>query len=123
MIKLAKEGYEFIIITNQAGIARKKILKKDLTMIHNHLSKELKALGVKIRDIYVCPHNWHDNCFCRKPQPGLLLRASKEHSFRLDKTLFIGDKQSDIEATRAGARGLLFDKDKDNLYQLISSNL
>ena len=51
MIKLAKEGYEFIIITNQAGIARKKILKKDLTMIHNHLSKELKALGVKIRDI------------------------------------------------------------------------
>lgn len=124
LIKLAKDGYEFIIITNQAGIARKKILKKDLQEIHDYIFNQLKDVGVNIIDTYVCPHNWHDNCFCRKPEPGLLLQASKEHFFRLDKTIFVGDKKSDIEAAkRAGSKGLLFDKNNDDLYELISSNI
>jgi len=124
LVKLAKNGYEFIIITNQAGIARKKILRKDLQEIHDYISNQLKDLGVNIIGVYVCPHNWHDKCFCRKPEPGLLLQASKENFFRLDKTFFVGDKPSDIEAAkRAGSKGLLFNKNNDDLYELISSNI
>jgi histidinol-phosphate phosphatase family protein len=98
MKKLAQQGYSFIVITNQAGIARNMVSEKELTRMHQLMISELKSEGVIVLDIYVCPHHWDDNCVCRKPQAGLFYRIAKEHLLRMDKTLYIGDDVRDCEA-------------------------
>jgi histidinol-phosphate phosphatase family protein len=103
MKQLAKEGFQFIVISNQAGIARGMIDPIELERIHINMCKELKKDGVEILDIYVCPHHWGEGCSCRKPNPGMLYQASKEYLFRLDETLFIGDDPRDCQtAEKAG---------------------
>jgi D-glycero-D-manno-heptose 1,7-bisphosphate phosphatase len=69
----------------------------------------------------MCPHHWDDGCECRKPKPGMLLAASKDFLFRLDKACFIGDDLRDIEcAEAAGAFGILFKGDfNDDIRSLI----
>lgn len=96
--QLAEEGFEFIVISNQAGISRGMIQKEELDRIHSKMKAEFEKDGVNILDIYVCPHHWDEKCACRKPNPGLLLQASREHFFRLDETLFIGDDIRDCQA-------------------------
>ena len=97
--KLAREGFKFIVISNQAGVARGMIDPNELDRIHNFMKVGLKKDGIEILDIYVCPHHWDEGCFCRKPNPGMLFRASHEHLFRLDKTLFIGDDPRDCQTS------------------------
>ena len=100
---MANEGFKFIIISNQAGIARGIISFTELEKIHNNMKNELQNDDIEILDIYICPHHWDEGCFCRKPNPGMLFQASKEHLFRLDKTMFIGDDTRDCQtAERAG---------------------
>jgi histidinol-phosphate phosphatase family protein len=98
MKKLAQQGHSFIVITNQAGIARNMVSEKELTRMHQLMISELKVKGIKILDIYVCPHHWDDDCECRKPKAGLFYRIAKEYFLRMDKTLYIGDDVRDCEA-------------------------
>jgi len=103
MKELAQEGFQFIVITNQAGIARGVIDPVELERIHQNMREKLQKDCIQILDIYCCPHNWNEKCVCRKPNPGMLFQASKEHLFRLDKTMFIGDDPRDCQtAWRAG---------------------
>jgi histidinol-phosphate phosphatase family protein len=105
MKQLGKEGFQFIVISNQAGIARGMIDPNELERIHSNMRKELQEDGIRILDIYICPHHWDEKCFCRKPKPGMLFQASKKHLFRLDKTMFIGDDPRDYQASwNAGCR-------------------
>jgi len=96
--QLAEEGFEFIVISNQAGISRGMIQKEELDRIHSKMRAAFEKDGVNILEIYVCPHHWDEKCACRKPNPGLLLQASREHFFRLDETLFVGDDIRDCQA-------------------------
>ena len=98
MKELSQHGFSFIVITNQAGIARDMVSEKELARIHQMMISELKVKGVPILDIYVCPHHWDDDCECRKPKAGLFYRIAKEHLLRMDKTLYIGDDIRDCEA-------------------------
>ncbi len=98
---LTKSGYETYVITNQRGIARGLMSEHDLETIHNRMKEELKKNGAAIKAIYYCPHGDDDNCECRKPKPGMLLKAASEHDFDLTKATFIGDDQRDIEAGHA----------------------
>ena len=98
MKQLAQNGFSFIVITNQAGIARGMIAQNELIKIHNLMVSELKRKGISILDVYVCPHHWNDLCECRKPKAGLFFRIAKEHLLRMDKTLYIGDDVRDCEA-------------------------
>lgn len=119
--KLNNKGYQIFIITNQPGIARKIMTVKDLEVIHKKMQQELKRYGAKIDGIYYCPHGWNDNCNCRKPKPGLLYQASKEHFFDLTKTILIGDDERDIEAAKtAGCKSFLV-SDKKSLLQIVST--
>jgi len=95
---LAKEGFKFIVITNQAGIARQMINPNELAIIHQNMIDELLKDGIEVLDVYLCPHHWDENCNCRKPKPGMLYEASKDWLFRLDKTVFIGDDPRDSQA-------------------------
>ena len=108
MQNLAKKGFKFIVITNQAGIARNMLKSEELEKIHTNMKKILFGKGVEIIDIYFCPHHWEDKCYCRKPNPGMFHRASHDWKLRLDKTLFIGDDYRDCQASyNAGCKSVL----------------
>lgn len=107
MRRLAREGYSFVVISNQAGIERGMIAQAALDDIHTKMIAELRGEGVQIAGIYVCPHHWNRGCACRKPAPGMLFQASRDHLVRLDRSFFIGDDPRDCQAAyRAGARSI-----------------
>ncbi len=124
--KLSKKGFKFIIISNQAGIGRGETKLKNLKKIHVNMIKKFKLDGIKILKVYFCPHNWNDGCLCRKPKPGMLLKASKEFYFRLDKTFFIGDDPRDLSAANnANCNGILWQNNKKfpDIHDLVNKSL
>ena len=120
---LTQNGYDIYIITNQRGIARGMMSEHDLEVIHTRMKEELKKNGATIKQIYYCPHSDEDNCDCRKPKPGLLLRAANEHDFDLTKVVFIGDDQPDIEAGNAAGCKVIMVEPGNNLLDIVSSLL
>ncbi len=102
---LYRAGFKIFIVTNQRGVALGKIRLDDLEEIHHRMRATFGEAGVSITGIYFCPHAKDDNCFCRKPAPGMLLRAAEDHGLELGRCWVIGDSSSDIEAgLRAGCR-------------------
>lgn len=98
MKELAQLGFTFIVITNQAGVARGMVDPTDLDTIHTSMIKKFKQEGVTILKVYVCPDHWETQSFRRKPNPGMFFEASRDFNFRLDKTIYIGDDVRDCEA-------------------------
>ena len=92
-------GYGIAIATNQRGVARGVMSKQALDAIHDKLIALLQSHGISLLGIYCCTHE-RNTCTCRKPQPGLLLQASKEHDIDLSQSWMIGDNETDIEAGR-----------------------
>jgi D-glycero-D-manno-heptose 1,7-bisphosphate phosphatase len=102
---LKNAGYRVILISNQAGIARGKITWDQLHAVEDKLRREAEAAGGKIDAIYVCPHHWEEDCSCRKPKPGMLFQAQREHHLDLSRVWFLGDDERDVEAgSAAGCR-------------------
>ncbi len=98
---LSQHGYYAIVVTNQSGIARGYFSPRELEAVHSRLLKELNTHGADLRAIYYCPHHPEESCSCRKPRPGLLLRAASELNLKLRSCYTIGDREWDIEAGRA----------------------
>ena len=98
---LRELGYRVIVVTNQAGIARGALTEEDLLAIHARMQDEAAAAGGGIDAIYWCPHGWDEGCECRKPAPGLLFRAQREHDLDLSRTLVVGDDERDAQAAEA----------------------
>lgn len=97
-----------VVITNQSGIARDIFPESLVHQIHKRMITELAAGGAWIDAIYFCPHRKEDACDCRKPNPGLLERAAREHGLDLPASWVVGDRYADVEmAHRAGGRGIL----------------
>ena len=102
--QLADQGYKFIVITNQAGLARGMLELSAVDEIHENLVSILREEdGVDIIDIYMCPHHWDEGCKCRKPRPGMLYQAASDHLLRLDQTIYVGDDLRDRQAANAAA--------------------
>jgi D-glycero-D-manno-heptose 1,7-bisphosphate phosphatase len=95
---LNSSGIPAILITNQADIGRGLFDPHQLDQIHGLLTEQLAASGAHLDGIYYCPHRPEENCACRKPRPGLLFLAAKDHELDLAKSVMIGDKLSDIQA-------------------------
>lgn len=115
-VRLINEAeLKVIVITNQSGIARQLYDESTLATIHERLIDELSRDGARIDGVYYCPHHPHignalyrQHCECRKPSPGMLHQAAREHDIDLDRSYIVGDKASDMNlATNAGARGAL----------------
>ena len=114
-LQMIQETFYLIIITNQSGLARGYLTENDLTLIHGRLIQELSANKVFIDGIYYCPHlpfsqvpAYNKICECRKPEPGMLLRAASEWDIDLAKSYLIGDRISDMEAaSKVGVKGIL----------------
>jgi D-glycero-D-manno-heptose 1,7-bisphosphate phosphatase len=99
--KLTRADHRLVVCTNQAGIARGLISTAVIEEIHQRMVTEIARVGGHIEKIYYCPHSKDENCMCRKPQPGLLLRARDELALDLTDAVFIGDSITDIRAGMA----------------------
>lgn len=97
---LTQNGFNVIVITNQSLIGRKMISQKTLDTIFKKMTDGIKKTGGDITDIFFCPHSPQDNCSCRKPKPGLILKAQKKYGIDLDKSFMVGDSAKDIECAR-----------------------
>jgi D-glycero-D-manno-heptose 1,7-bisphosphate phosphatase len=106
--KINRAGLKAILITNQSGVGRGYFSEEFVRETHEYLQLLLSKEGARLDAVYVCTHHPDDRCSCRKPEPGLLMRAAGEHGVDLSRSFFIGDKLIDVEtAHRAGARGVL----------------
>ncbi len=120
-----QHNFRLIIITNQAGIARGYFTEAALQRMHDYLTDELATLGVHVDGIYHCPHHPDGvikglsiRCECRKPQPGMLLRAARELDVDLEQSWFVGDILDDVEAgNRAHCHTVLVDLGTESFPQ------
>ncbi|WP_428737610.1 D-glycero-beta-D-manno-heptose 1,7-bisphosphate 7-phosphatase [Sulfurimonas sp.] len=92
--------YLIIVITNQAGIARGKYTENDFDILTKWMLEKFKEKGIEISAVYHCPHHpdFSGECECRKPKPGMLLKAKYEFNIDMDSSILVGDKITDIEA-------------------------
>jgi histidinol-phosphate phosphatase family protein len=105
VLRLNAEGWLVLVVTNQRGIARGLMTARDVEAIHARAQRELGEIGAHVDAFFYCPHGDQDACACRKPQPGLILRATREWNVDLGASFLIGDDERDIEAARrAGVR-------------------
>jgi len=106
--RLNRTEYALVLVTNQSAVGRGIISLGRAMEINRRVIAEIEAQGGRIDASYVCPHRPDEGCNCRKPAPGMLLRAAKELELDLAHSYAIGDAVSDIEAAQAiGARGIL----------------
>jgi UDP-N-acetylmuramoyl-tripeptide--D-alanyl-D-alanine ligase len=107
---LTQKNYMLIVITNQAGIARGYFSEEILKIIHNKMIKILKKNSVELTDIYYCPHHpeFTGPCDCRKPKPGMILKAKLDYNINLSESYIVGDTLIDIETGEvAGCKTVL----------------
>jgi histidinol-phosphate phosphatase family protein len=103
--QLNRAGIRAIVITNQRCVAKGLLAESDLKKLHGKMSEHLAKAGAYIDAIYYCPHGLEADCDCRKPAPGMLLGAAREHNLDLSDSWMIGDSGSDIQAGKnAGCR-------------------
>lgn len=101
--RMRKAGFRLIVVSNQSGIARGWFEESDLLPVNREIQAQLAPHGVEIDAFYYCPHGPGDHCACRKPAPGMILRAAEEHGIDCRGSWMIGDILHDVEAgNRAG---------------------
>ena len=106
---LGRLGFNFVIASNQPGIATGQVTPEFLTELHWKMTDDLRSMGVNILAFYVCKHHWDDNCECRKPKPGLLNQIVSDFDLIASPTYFIGDEEKDMRAAEsAGIEGIKF---------------
>ena len=115
-IRLINEsGMKAVVVTNQSGVARGLFTERFVDEVHARLREMLRQEGASLDGFYFCPHHPREgrgeylrSCDCRKPSPGLLLRAADELALDPRMSYMVGDTLKDIEAaSRIGARGIL----------------
>jgi histidinol-phosphate phosphatase family protein len=124
---LKKLGAKVIVISNQPAVAKKQISFRELERMNDKIKRELSRGGADLDGEYYCLH--HPNalitkhkqvCDCRKPGPGLLLKAAREHDLDLGRSYFVGDSLVDVKAGRAaGVKTILVGTMTDLLNRVI----
>lgn len=137
--KINNSGYLAIVVTNQPVIARGEVTVEQLNEIHNKMETLLGNDGAYLDAIYYCPHHPDKGfegevkelkieCECRKPKPGMLLKAAKDFNIDLKKSWMIGDSKNDIQAGKnAGCKTALISKEnsfgedlkRDSFYEIV----
>ncbi len=109
-------GYRVIVVSNQPGAALGLFEERALQHVERRL-RELLDDG--LAGFYYCPHHPDAGCRCRKPNPGMLLRAAREHGVQLERSWMIGDILDDVEAgRRAGCRTCLIDNGNETEWKM-----
>jgi D-glycero-D-manno-heptose 1,7-bisphosphate phosphatase len=109
---LTENGYAGLVISNQACVGKGLLPSSELAAITRRFLLEVALSGGNIAEVYYCKHRVEDQCNCRKPQPGLLIRARVEYRYLPEETYFVGDSQSDMAAAdAAGCPSILIQRD------------
>ena len=135
-------GYLAIVVTNQPVIARGEISFYELQEIHNKMETLIGEKGAYLDAIYFCPHHPHKGyegeieelkieCQCRKPKPGMIIKAAEDYNIDLNSSWMIGDGQNDIEAGRAaGCKTVLIGNEQygqditvQSLHEFVVNNI
>jgi len=98
---LQEHGWRLVIVTNQDASGWKLVPERQLLRIHNRMLASLRKAGIRIAEIYYCPHHVLSDCACRKPRPGMLLAAARDLGVRPRMAWMVGDKPLDVETGRA----------------------
>lgn len=122
---LKKEGFVLIVISNQSGVAKGYFEEKDLEPVWNKISALVQEHQLKIDAFYYCPHEpngvvkrYAAECNCRKPLPGMILKAASEFDINLSQSWMIGDILNDVEAgNRAGCSTILIDNGNETEWK------
>ena len=106
--QLARAGFQMVVISNQSGIGRGLMTRRDVERVNQRFLKLLKTHGIRLEGIYYCPHPPGVRCACRKPKLGLVKRAAKDLKRSWRQSISVGDKKSDVAlGQRTGGRGAL----------------
>lgn len=132
--KINASGYLAIVVTNQPVIARGEISVFELREIHNKMETLLGEGGAYLDGVYYCPHHPHRGfegevielkieCDCRKPKPGMLLKAAKDFNIDISQSWMIGDSENDVAAGKAaGCRAILIGEEEFG-YDMTATSL
>ena len=123
---LVRLGYRLFVVTNQPGIAFGRFAAAAMDAVSARIRDLLLREHLALDGFYVCPHHpegtvapWSVECHCRKPLPGLLLKAAHEHGIDLRSSWMVGDILHDVEAgNRAGCRTILIDNGNETEWRL-----
>jgi histidinol-phosphate phosphatase family protein len=103
---------DYIIITNQPGVATKEVSTEFLDSLHSQIITEMLIRGMSVIGCYVCTHHWEDDCDCRKPKPGMINQAKADYELHSENLVYIGDEDKDIIASKnANILGIKISKD------------
>ncbi|WP_207512638.1 D-glycero-alpha-D-manno-heptose-1,7-bisphosphate 7-phosphatase [Longitalea luteola] len=126
---LQAQGFQLIIVSNQPGIALSYFSEEDVQQVFQFIKHTLLENGVQLNGYYYCPHHIDGNrepyakaCYCRKPLPGMLLKAAMEMDTDLERSWMIGDILNDVEAgNRAGCKTILLNNGNETEWVLNES--
>ena len=106
--KINESGMKAVLITNQSGVERGYFPESMVHATHDVLHKELARCQAHLDAVYFCPHQPGTGCDCRKPKPGMIVRAARDMDIDISSSFMIGDKYIDVEmGRRVGARSVL----------------
>jgi len=122
-------GYRIIIITNQSGIGRGYFTENDFQILTQWMLKQFQQNNIQILDLFHCPHSPKQECYCRKPKPGMFNKAKAKYNIDMEKSWMIGDSERDIEAAKSAGinntilvrSGQKIDESKSNAKFFIES--
>lgn len=123
---LQEEGFMLIVVSNQSGVAFDYFEEKELLQVKQKMEMLLEREGLKLDGFYYCPHHpdgvvedYTMNCDCRKPAPGMLLKAAEEFNIDLSQSWMIGDILNDVEAgNRTGCRTVIIDNGNETEWDI-----
>jgi len=105
--KALKLNYQIIIITNQSGIARGYYTENEFIQLTSWMTAEFLKNNIVITEVFYCPHHptsaipkYKKQCACRKPNPELIIKAKDKYNIDLSKSVFVGDKETDMKAAQ-----------------------
>ena len=123
---MASYGYNIIVVTNQPGVAKGYFREVELNKVASTLRGIFGNRGIELSGFYYCPHDpngtvdaYSIDCQCRKPNPGLILRAARDFNIDLSRSWMIGDILNDVEAgNRAGCRTIMVDRKNETEWKI-----
>jgi rfaE bifunctional protein nucleotidyltransferase chain/domain len=98
--QLQEAGFTLAIVSNQQGIGLGYFGAQDFIAVNQRMLRELGSHGIRIAKIYFCPHSLADQCHCRKPAPGMIVRAMQDFDSPPERTFLVGDQDADLAAAR-----------------------
>jgi D-glycero-D-manno-heptose 1,7-bisphosphate phosphatase len=126
---LKRQGYLLVVVSNQSGVARGYFSLTELKPVEDKLRHELEKNNVELTAFYFCPHHpegtvkeFAIDCFCRKPRPGMLVKAAEDYDIDLTNSWMVGDILNDVEAGNAvGCKTILINNGNETEWQINAS--